>query len=186
MNLRFVGGPEFYQVVFEANKPREGTFCTLEGHDRRLSLALEPPFLGSRIHDLSVDEIRFVRPPRGLWEPTLPAGWELQRAEDVVESPSGRWLRIYATDAAAAADRRRHLELYQAFQHDVGVTGGDEITSVEVNGTSATLYRYAPEGELVLTWMAGGDGFALVAYEDLFPIEALITLAETMKPPTVP
>jgi len=71
------------------------------------------------------------------------------------------------------------IDLFQAFGGPAGITGGEEVRSVEVNGTPATLYRYAPDGELVLVWALGDYGLALVVNETDFPPETLIELAES-------
>ena len=63
------------------------------------------------------------------------------------------------------------------------MTGGDEVRGVQVNGTPATLYRNAPDGELVLVWMLGGDGLGLVVNEADFSQDDAIRLAETVRAP---
>jgi hypothetical protein len=55
---------------------------------------------------------------------------------------------------------------------------------VVVNGQPATLYRWPPNGELVLVWRLGNDGLALVAYEQQFSVDELIALADSATPAT--
>jgi hypothetical protein len=64
------------------------------------------------------------------------------------------------------------------------VSGGDEISKVDVGGELAVLYRQRDVGELVLVWSSGGDGFALVANDADFTAEQLIDLAESIEHPS--
>jgi hypothetical protein len=80
-----------------------------------------------------------------------------------------------------AGTSKGKVDLYQAFDGPVNVTGGDQQGTVTVNGRAATLYRNAPDGELVLVWRLGSDELALVANETDFPIDRLIILAESAR-----
>ena len=103
---------------------------------------------------------------------------------DVEESETGRWQRTWTKGGAAdPASSKGKIDLYQAFDGPANVTGGDEVRDVQVNGTPATLYRNAPDGELVLVWMLGSDGLALVVNEADFPQDEAIRLAETVRAP---
>lgn len=158
--------------------------CDAMGYGRTVSVRLAEPFLGSRVHDLA-GYVHFLRPPEGLVElQGLPAGW-LPRAErDVEGSPTGRWQRTYSLVANPdAGTSKGKVDFYQAFGGPVEVTGGEEQRIVTVNGGAATLYRYAPDGELVLVWALGSDDLALVANETDFPVDRLITLAESATRP---
>ena len=127
----------------------------------------------------------FIRPPDGLAVLTgLPGDWQLRTQKDVEDSPAGRWLRVYAPTADPPLDiSKGHLDLYQAFGRAADVSGGDEHRDVMVNGNPALLYRNAPDGELVLVWLLGGNGMALVANEADFPADALVKLAESASLP---
>lgn len=208
LTLRFVGGREFAvddrcstayagwaaQVgeTLEAEvidvTPRapavEGQGCDLVGHSRSVSVRLESPFLGSRLHDRGGD-MHFVRRPAGLIElRALPGAWVLRSEGDVQESPTGRWEQTYSPRANPnPGTSKGKLDLYQAFGGPAGVSGGEEIRTVKVNGRDATLYRFAPDGELVLVWQLGADGLALVANEAEFPVRQLIALAESARAP---
>jgi hypothetical protein len=151
------------------------------GHSWKLDVQLPEPFLGSTVRDRG-GGVLFVARPDGLAELTgLPKGWALRSEADVEESPTGRWRRTYSEDPTLTAPRDV-VEFYQSFDGPVNVTGGDSGTQVMVGGKPATLYRWPPEGELVLVWTLGPDGFALVAYEQTFSAEDLIKLAESVVP----
>jgi hypothetical protein len=159
----------------------EGTACDAMGHFRNLEVDLDEPFSGTVWRDLT-GYVHFLATPEGLVELTvLPDGWELRAERDVEDSPTGRWERTYSPDASLT-DETKRLVLYQSFDGPVMVTGGDEQRSVPVSGQPATLYRWPPNGELVLVWRLGNDGLALVAYESDFTIDDLIALAESAAP----
>ncbi len=163
--------------------PTEGTACDAMGHARSLQVDLDEPFAGSVWRDRS-GYVHFLAPPDGLVELAgLPGGWELRAQRDVEESPTGRWERTYSPDPSLA-DETKSVVLYQSFDGPVNVTGGTEERQVVVNGRPATLYRWPPNGELVLVWRLGDDGLALVAYEQQFSIDELIDLAESASPVT--
>jgi hypothetical protein len=156
--------------------------CDDLGYPRTLNVVLDAPFSGTRWHDRT-GYLHFLAPPNGLVELTgLPAGWVLRKGRDVEESPAGRWERTYSPDASLA-DPTRTVVLYQTFDGSVPVTGGEEVTQVQVNGRAATLYRYAPSGELVLVWQLGSNGLGLVAFEQEFSQGELIALAESARGP---
>jgi len=124
------------------------------------------------------------RPPGSVELTTLPSGWILQLERDVAEGPTGRWLRTWTRGGAPDVQTSNgKIDLYQAFGGPAGVTGGDEIRSVLVNGRGATLYRSPPDGELVLVWRLGTDGLALVVNETDFSIAETIKLAEGARVP---
>lgn len=161
--------------------PSEGTACDAMGHARSLEVRLDEPFTGSVWRDLN-GYVHFLAPPDGLVELAgLPDGWELRAQRDVEDSPTGRWERTYSPDPSLA-DETKSVVLYQSFDGPVNVTGGSEESQVVVNGRPATLYRHAPNGELVLVWRLGNDGLALVAYEQQLSIDELIDLAESASP----
>jgi hypothetical protein len=163
--------------------PTEGTACDAVGHARSLDVNLDEPFTGSVWRDLN-GYVHFLAPPDGLVELAgLRDGYELRAQRDVEESPTGRWERTYSPDPSLA-DATQGVVLYQSFDGPVNVTGGNEESQVVVNGRPATLYRHAPNGELVLVWRLGNDGLALVAYEQQFSIDELIALAESATPAT--
>jgi hypothetical protein len=163
--------------------PAEGIECDALGYARSLQVDLDEPFTGSVWRDLN-GYVHFLTPPDGLVELAgLPDGWELRAGRDVEDSPTGRWERTYSPDPSPA-DATRSVVLYQSFDGPVNVTGGTEERQVVVNGRPATLYRHAPNGELVLVWRLGNDGLALVAYEQQFSIDGLIALAESATPAT--
>jgi hypothetical protein len=206
LTLNFVGGPEYaaddpcsiayagwaeaagdvlYAAitdVTERTRPpgvETPQACDAVGHARTVSVALAAPFTGARLVDLA-GYVHFLRAPDGLVElHGLPAGWTLRSASDVGESPTGRWLRVYAPIAdPPRSTSKGHLDLYQASGGPVLVSGGDEVRAVTVNGQAATLYRSAPDGELVLVWTLGGDGLAITANETDFTADELVRLAE--------
>ena len=157
--------------------------CDAIGYERSVSIELPAPFEGARVEDLA-GNVHFVRPPDGLAVLTgLPSDWQLRTQKDVEDSPTGRWLRVYAPTADPPLDGSKgHVDLYQAFGGAANVSGGDEHRDVTVNGKPALLYRNPPDGELVLVWLLGGNGMALVANEADFPADALVKLAESAEP----
>lgn len=158
--------------------------CDAMGYGRRVSVTLRAPFSGARLVDLW-GYVHFLKAPPGLVELTaLPPGWTLRAANDVEDSPTGRWERVYSPDAQLPQGTSKgRLELYQAFGGPAQVSGGEDMRTVMVNGQSATLYRWAADGELVLVWSLGSDGLALVANETDFTVDALIRLAESARLP---
>ena len=158
--------------------------CNAMGYDRTASVTLSAPFAGARVEDVA-GNVHFARPPEGLVELAgLPSGWSLRSQGDVNDSPTGRWQRVYASTANPPLDGSRgHLDFYQAFGQAAGVSGGDERREVTVNGKPAVLFRSAPDGELVLVWLLGSNGLALVANETDFPADALIRVAESARLP---
>ncbi len=153
--------------------------CDLVGFTRAITIDLARPYTGWRANDLAGD-MHFVRRPPGSVElTTLPTGWTLQLERDVEESPTGRWQRTWTQGGSSNVPTSKgKVDLYQAFGSPADVTGGEEVRSVLVNGRGATLYRSAPDGELVLVWKLGDDGLALVVNETDFPLAEAIKLAE--------
>ena len=163
--------------------PHKPVACDAIGYGRSLSIQLAGPFVGSRLNDLA-GYVHFVRAPDGLLELRgLPVGWLLRAEGDVEESPTGRWQRTYSPQPnPRTGTSRNRIDFYQAFDGPAGVTGGDEQRTVTVNGQNSTLYRFAPDGELVLVWAVGPDGLALVVNEADFSVGQLISLAESATP----
>ena len=181
-------GNVLYAAVVDVTPPlpslSPNVSCDAVGYGRTASVELPAPFEGARVIDLA-GNTHFIRPPDGLAVLTgLPSDWQLRTQKDVEDSPAGRWLRVYAPTADPALDiSKGHLDLYQAFGRAADVSGGDEHRDVKVNGDPALLYRNAPDGELVLVWLLGGNGMALVANEADFPADALVKLAESASLP---
>ncbi len=158
--------------------------CPLGGHPRIVTIKLDSPFLGVRVRDLA-GYVHFLEAPDGLVALTkLPPGWTFVAESDVQISPTGRWQRTWTTaEAPGNGSSKGKIDLYQAFDGPAGVTGGDEIHPVQVNGTAATLYRSAADGELVLVWMLADDGLALVVNETDFSAAQAMELAESVTLP---
>jgi hypothetical protein len=181
-------GDVLYAAVVDVTPPlpslAPNVACDAVGYARTASVDLPAPFGGARVIDLA-GNVHFIRPPDELAVLTgLPDGWQLRSQRDVEDSPTGRWLRVYAPTADPPLDiSKGHLDLYQAFAGAANVAGGDEHRDVTVNGQPALLYRNPLDGELVLVWLLGGNGFALVANEADFPADALIRLAESARLP---
>ena len=173
-------GDRLAVAIVDVTPPRPSVICTAEGYGRSVAVRLPVPFVGSRIDDLA-GYVHFLRAPTGLAElGGLPAGWLLRAEADVAESPTGRWLRTYSPAAVPPTGTSKgRIDLYQAFGGPASVSGGEEHRTVTVNGQRATLYRSPPDGELVLEWMLGTDGLALVANETDVSVEALIELADS-------
>jgi hypothetical protein len=160
----------------------ENIACTDEGYTKHIPIELEQPFLGFKVHD-AAGYVHFVRsPPQAAVLPAAPAGWTLLEERGVEESPTGRWQQTWAAPGGGdPRTSRGRVTLYQAFGGPASVSGGQEISAVEVGGEMAVLYRQRDVGELVLVWSTGGDGFALVANDADFTPEQLIDLAERIE-----
>lgn len=180
-----VAGDTLYAAVIDVTpSPPDGATppaCLAMGYGRTVTVTLPEPFTGFRVEDLA-GYVHFLRAPDHLAVlPALPDGWQLTTQGDVGESPTGRWVRTWARSGVTDAGPGR-LDLYQAFGGPADVTGGEDTSTVTVNGADAMLYRHAPTGELVLVWSLGGDGLALVAYEADFTEAELVRLAESVVP----
>ncbi len=207
VNLAFVGGKEYNPTdpctyhYFGWAREIDGTLeakivndtpvwtgpqvlCSDVGYSRQVTIGLASPFLGARVHDVA-GYVHFVRRPDGIVDlAKLPAGWTLVVERDVEESPTGRWQRTWTRGGAPTeATSKGKIDFYQAFGGPASVSGGEEVRSVMVNGTPATLFRQAEDGELVLVWMLDGDGLALVVNETEFPVDRAIELAESAAAP---
>ena len=157
--------------------------CDAMGHGRVVTIDLDSPYRGFRVDDLA-GSVHFLRRPDGLAEFATPPGWVLVRESDVQESPTGRWLREWTRgEEPRNGPSIGKIALYQSFGGPAGVSGGEEVSSVRVNGADAVLYRAALDVELVLVGMVGKDGMALVVNEADFPMERAIELAESVIAP---
>jgi hypothetical protein len=158
--------------------------CSAVGFGRHVTINLAQPFHGSRVHD-AAGYVHFVRAPDGVVElKKVPPNWALVRQDDVEESPTGRWWQQWTLGGQPPGQGSKgKIDLYQAFGGPAEVTGGEETRTVKVNGSNAMLYRFAPDGELVLVWQLGKDGLALVVNETDFPVDKAIELAESAAVP---
>jgi hypothetical protein len=184
-SARAVGAVLEVSVVEQVVPGRPAIACDAIGFGRTLALDLPEPFFGSTVRDVT-GYTHFVSRPDGLVElRQLPAGWELRSEEDVPESTTGRWRRTYMLPGreAVPGGSRWRLDVYQAFDGPVEVSGGEDVGRVHVNGQAATLYRHAPTRELVLVWALDGDGLALVANQEDISEAELIAIAESAVPP---
>ena len=209
LTLQFVGGKEYNPTdpctnhyfgwahgngdaldakIVDDTPPRDplggtGVACDAVGYPRTVSIRLESPFHGTRVNDLA-GYVHFVRAPEGLAELQVPAGWTLVREADVQESPTGRWERTWTLGGAErTGSSKGTIDFYQSFDGAASVTGGDEQRKIQVNGTPGVLFRQADAGELVIVWLIGKNGLALVVNETDFPIDMAIELAESAKIP---
>ncbi len=154
--------------------------CTAEGYGRTVLVTLPEPFTGDRVVDLSDGVTKFVREPADLVElEGLPGAWSLQFSESVDSDGIPRWRRVYATSSATEGSGVGRLELTQGFGGAAGVSGGDTDTDVMVGEHPGVLYRTPLYGELVLVWMLGDHGLAIVANDADFTPDELIALAES-------
>lgn len=157
--------------------------CDLVGYGQSIAIRLDRPFQGFRVEDLA-GYVHFLRPPDGLATIDVPDGWTLAAQRDTEESPGGRWQRTWTKGGPPdPATSKGQIALYQSFDSPANVTGGDELSGVQVNGAPATLYRNPPDGELALVWTVGGDGMGLIVNEADFPVDDAIRLAETVRAP---
>jgi hypothetical protein len=205
LTLSFTGGPEYVAnapctrayvghaedadgvleaEVMDVTPPRSlpsGSACTLEGHQRTVTVNLATPFLGSRLDDRA-GFVLFLRRPSGLIEiKGLPSAWQLQSEHTLNESPTGQWERVYSLDATPGGyPEIRELDLYQSFGGPMLISGGDGVGKpFQIGDLPGLLYGPDGNGEIVLAWQFDRDGLALVANTADFTPEALIALAET-------
>lgn len=161
--------------------PEKSFACEDVGDEREVTVDLAEPFTGIEVRDLAGFTRFLVRPPGLVELTTLPDdGRYGPRVICRRAQPDGG--RLYSPQVDPNASDPR-LELIQAFDAPLDVSGGEEQSVVSVAGFEATLYRHAPSGELVLVWRPGSDSLALVANEDDFSAERLIELAETVALP---
>jgi hypothetical protein len=160
----------------------EGFACDAIGYGRTIAIELDEPFLGDRAQDLA-GPIHLFRPPAGLVDLPLPAGWTLQNNGQDVGAPPLQWSRRWTLDGTEGTEDTGQVVLQQRFGGPSSTTGGGEVQEVLVNGTEARLFREPESGELVLVWMSDGDGLALVANEADFPVDQLVELAEGVTRP---
>jgi hypothetical protein len=169
----------------QATAPPDGA-CAGAGHRYTFHLSLPAPFAGSTLHDAAGGTL-WVRPPTGLVEPqVVPSGWQLRwSAEDSGAEPR-LWVRVYAPAAAHVTGSnggRGQLDLYQAFGAATQIGGGPERRIVDIGGRGAVLLRDPALGELLLQWMVGKDGIALVGNEADMTLDQLLAIAAAVRPP---
>ena len=154
--------------------------CTAEGYGRTVSITLPEPFTGDRVVDLADGVTKFAREPADLVVlQGLTEAWSLQSSESVDSDGTPLWRQVYATSSATEGSGVGRLELTQGFGGAVGVSGGDTDAEVMVGGHPGVLYRTPWYGELVLVWMLGDYGLAIVANDADFTPDELVALAET-------
>jgi hypothetical protein len=75
------------------------------------------------------------------------------------------------------------LDFYQAFGAATQIGGGPERRTVQIGGSPGVLLREPASGELLLQWMVGSNGVALVGNEADMTLLQLLAIAAAMKPP---
>ena len=168
----------------QATAPPNGG-CAAVGHGYTFHLRLPAPFAGSTVHDLAGGTL-WVRPPSGLVEPqALPPGWQLQWSGDEPAAEPPLWVRVYApagSQVTGGNGGRGQLDLYQAFGAATQIGGGPERRTVQIGGSPGVLLREPASGELLLQWMVGPNGVALVGNEADMTLDQLLAIATAMKP----
>lgn len=168
----------------QATAPPNGA-CADVGYRYTFHLRLPAPFAGSTVHDLAGGTL-WVRPPPGLVEPqALPSGWQLRWSGDEPAAEPPLWVRVYApadSHVAGSNGGRGQLDLYQAFGAATQVGGGPERRAVEIGSSSGVLLRDPGSGELLLQWMVGSNGVALVGNEADMTLDQLLAIAAAVKP----
>jgi hypothetical protein len=159
--------------------------CSDVGHGYTFHLLLPAPFAGSTVHDLAGGTL-WVRPPSGLVEPqVLPPGWQLGWSGDEPAAEPPLWVRVYAlpgSHVTGSNGGRGQLDLYQAFGAATQIGGGPERSTVQIGGSRGVLLRDPASGELLLQWMVGPDGVALVGNEADMTLDQLRAIAASVKP----
>lgn len=168
----------------QATVPPNGA-CASVGLGYTFHLLLSSPFTGSTVNDLSGGTL-WVRPPSGLVEPqALPSGWQLRQSDDEPAAEPPLWVRVYApagSHMTGSNAGRGQLDLYQAFGAATQIGGGPERRAVQIGSSPGVLLREPASGELLLQWMVGRDGVALVGNEADMTVDQLLAIATAMKP----
>ena len=168
----------------QAPAPPNGA-CADVGHGYTFDLLLPAPFAGSTVHDLAGGTL-WVGTPAGLVEPhALPPGWELTWSGDEPAAEPPLWVRVFAPAGSPVTHSnggRGQLDLYQAFGAATRIGGGPERRAVRVGGAQGELLREPASGELLLQWMVGRDGVALVGNEADMTLDQLLAIAAAIGP----
>ena len=168
----------------QATAPPNG-LCNAGGHRYTFHLLLLASFAGSTVHDLSGGTL-WVRPPPGLVEPqSLPPGWQVRWAGDESAAQPPLWVRVYApagSHVSGSNAGRGQLDLYQAFGAATQIGGGPERSTVQIGASPGVLLREPASGELLVQWMVGSDGVALVGNEADMTLDQLLAIASAIKP----
>jgi hypothetical protein len=94
-------------------------------------------------------------------------------------------VRVYApTTSHVTGDNggRGQLDLYQAFGAATQIGGGPERSTVQIGASQGVLLREPETGEMLLQWMVGPDGVALVGNEADMTLDQLLAIARSAKP----
>ena len=173
--------------------PREHTApnqaCDLLGHGHVYHLALEAPFTGTTVNDLTGGTF-YVVPPVGLASTSrLPSGWTLQRSFEQEPGPPPIWVQVYAASAVGEGpiEGPGELVLYEAFgligewsdtrAEKARERGAAQLT-VRVSGTPEILWRDGASGELLLSWTLDGKSLGLVGNTADMTADQLVNIAE--------
>ena len=180
-----------YELPADPLPTPEGTggwpVCAGVGTQGVLELALEGPFTGNVVEDLSGQTL-YLGPPDWLAAfGAVPEGWGLREDGNVL-GDYPRWKRVWSPVRNPDPLRDPFLELIQSHDGPVQVDGGSDRSRVEIHGRPAELQvqpNYGMTGfrELVLIWSIDGDGFALVGLSRDFSRDELIALAESITLP---
>jgi hypothetical protein len=169
----------------QATAPPNGA-CADVGHGYTFHLLLRASFAGSTVRDLAGGPL-WVRPPTGLVDPrSLPAGWQVRWSGDVPAAEPPLWVRVYApASSQVTGDNggRGQLDLYQAFGAATQIGGGPERSTVKIGASQGVLLREPANGEMLLQWMVGADGVALVGNEADMTLGELLGIARAVHPP---
>jgi hypothetical protein len=167
----------------QATAPPNGA-CADVGHGYTYHLLLSAPYAGSVIRDLAGGTL-WVRPPPRLVEPTsLPSGWALRWSGDEPAAEPPLWVRVYAPASSLVAGSNGgagQLDLYQAFGAATQIGGGPDRSTVQIGDGRGVLLREPSSGELLLQWMVGSDGVALVGNEADVTLDRLLAIAAAVK-----
>ena len=183
-------GADLQVAVVLASHPEQATMppntaCAAVGHGYTFHLLLPTPFAGFTVHDLAGGTL-WVRSPPSLVEPqALPSGWELRWSGDEAAAQPPLWVRVYAPAASHVTGSNGgpgQLDLYEAFGAATQIGGGPERRAVQIGGSPGVLLREPASGELLLQWMVGSNGVALVGNEADMTLDQLLAIATAMKP----
>ncbi|MBT8194293.1 MAG: hypothetical protein HKO63_10060 [Acidimicrobiia bacterium] len=153
--------------------------CPAMGYFRTETIDLDEPFDGSEIRDANGEHRRLFRTGNELATLTgLPSGWEVQVQSESPETRGGGWIKVYGP----YDDPSQQVVFVQAFDGYPHIwrafTGDERIT---VDGVDGRLF-HTPNGHQGIWWKPGTEGYALYAFEDVFTLEELLALAETVQP----
>jgi hypothetical protein len=158
--------------------------CDLVGHLQLVRVPLAVPYPGWLIRELRTGHPHLLRAPdRALTLGGLAPAWSLASEEDATSDERWTvpvWRQTWTKNGGelTGTGEPGQVDLYMGFGAASGITGTGKGRAVSVAGRPGLLFRDEERGELVVVWMAGDDGLAIVANGADFREADLLSLAE--------